>query len=168
MKQSSNILLKALEAFFRFLLRIPKNEPIIQDMEPKEIDTPVSPETPLPVQKYLWDTKANARHSVRVICDEEGLTVEQKNELCATVACESGFNPHAINRNMVAGKLSSTDYGICQINDYWHIGEGKSFISSNYVLQNPEECIRWMCKQWKAGRARMWVCWLRGMYQSYL
>lgn len=52
MKQSSNILLKALEAFFRFLLRIPKNESIIQDMKTEwEDDTlhvkiPVPQETP--------------------------------------------------------------------------------------------------------------------------
>lgn len=38
--------MKVIEAIFRFLLRTPKNEPIMTPIEPKELDTPVSPETP--------------------------------------------------------------------------------------------------------------------------
>lgn len=132
---------------------------------------PLPPEptpTPPPAPKYLWDTPANVRHSVRVICDEMGLTVEQKNDLCATVACESGFNPKCIHNNIVQGRVTSTDYGIAQVNDFWHIGPGKDFPSVDYVLNNPEACIRWMCKQWKAGHARLWVCYAKNMYQQYL
>lgn len=139
-------------------------------MDPVKV--PESPhESPFPeeVSKYLWNTRENARHSVRVICDEEGLSIGQKNDLCATVSCESGFNPICIHPNLSSdGKLLSTDFGICQINDYWHIGPGKEFKSPEFVLQNPEACIRWMCRMWKAGKGNLWVCYLKGLYKNHL
>lgn len=133
---------------------------------PEEPIKPVEPPKPFPVKpKYDWSTRATARHSVRVICDEEGLTVAQKNELCATVACESNFRTKITNQNKRKdGTVASTDWGIAQINDYYHIGKGKSFPSVEYVLDNPEAVIRWMCKQWKKGNAKLWVCFSKGMY----
>lgn len=113
----------------------------------------------------LWDTPQNARHSVRVICDEEGLTWEQKNTLCATVGAESGWRPGAIGKPNVDG---TRDYGIAQINSYWWIGEGKQFPSTEYVLENPAACIRWMCKQWKLGHRNWWVAYKNGSYKRYL
>lgn len=118
---------------------------------------------------YLWDTFANARHSVRVICDEEGLSVLDKNVLCACVQVESNFNPQAFHHNKDKnGNILSTDYGICQVNDYWHIGPGKEFPSTDYVLQNPEQDVRWMCKQWKAGNQHLWMSYTSGLYKRYL
>lgn len=114
-----------------------------------------------------WTGPENCRHNVRVLCDLEGLNEKQKEDLSATVHCESNYNPACIHPNVVNGKVSSTDYGIAQINDYWHIGEGKDFPSSEYILQNPEAVIRWMCKQWLAGYGRAWVCYNKGMYNSY-
>src|SRR3990167_8816070 len=124
--------------------------PVLTQLAP--IPSPVLP------PKYLWDSKASARHSVRVIADEEGLTVADKNTLCATVACESNFDTQAKNENKKDGRVVSTDWGICQINDHYHIGIGKSFPSVDYVLKNPEACIRWMCKLWKQGKKHWWIC----------
>lgn len=144
-----------------------------------QIPTPVH--TPLPdpvlsptepIDKYLWDTPEQARHSVRVICDEEGLTLKQKNELCATVQAESGFKTQAKNYNFVIkngiNHLASTDFGICQINDFYHIGPGKDFPSTDYVLTHPAECVRWMCGMWKAGKMNLWSAWVNGSYKHYL
>ena len=113
----------------------------------------------------LWDTKANTRHSVRVICDEEGLTVEQKNTLCATVGAESGWLPKAIGKPNSNG---TRDWGICQINDALWIGKGKAFESTDYVLNIPEKCIRWMCHWWKKGKRNWWIAYKNSSYKAYL
>ena len=114
-----------------------------------------------------WTNHANARHNVRVLCDLEGLTEKQKNDLSQTVHCESNYNIECVHPNIVNGQVSSTDYGICQINDYWHIGTGKDFPSVAFVMANPEATVRFMCKQFKAGNARAWVCYLKNMYLNY-
>ncbi len=114
---------------------------------------------------YLWDTPLDARHSVRLICDEEGLTVEQKNTLCATVGGESGWKPGAIGKPNTDG---TRDYGICQINTRYWIGPGKLFPTTDYVLTHPEQCIRWMCKQWKMGYRNWWIAYKNNSYKAYL
>lgn len=146
---------------------------------------PNLPATPEATPKYRWGTPQDARHSVRLIADEEGLTVKQKNDMCATVECESGFNPTIVVHNCMLnttprsvrkenydpakhGRITTTDYGICQINDYFHIGPNKEFPSEEYVLENPEKCIRWMCTCTKGGLLRLWVCYQKGMYKQYL
>src|SRR4051812_21578297 len=101
---------------------VPVNSPIEPAVVPQDVPVPPEPTiAPPPPPKYLWDTPSNVRHSVRVICDEEGLTLEQKNTLCATIACESGFNIHARHHNVSkSGKLLSTDFGLAQWNDFYH------------------------------------------------
>lgn len=157
-------------AFFAEAVRrlIAKYDPVAPQEPPTE--TPAPTPTPVPPKPtYLWNTRDAGRHSVRVICDEEGLTLEQKNTLTATVEGESGFNLAAINHNKNdAGKTLSTDWGICQINDHYHIGPGKSFPSVRYVVDNPDMCIRWMCKQWKAGNRNWWIAYKNGSYKKYL
>ena len=128
--------------------------------------TPQNAPTEVLPPKYDWSTPEAARHAIRTICDEEGLTVKQKNDLSATVHCESGYK-NLIHPNMVNGKVSTTDFGYFMINDWWHIGKGKDFPSTDYVMQNPEAVCRWMCRQWKAGNAKAWVCYQKGMYLSY-
>lgn len=123
-------------------------------------ETPPPPPTP---PKYIWSTPKDACHSVRVICDEEGMSVIDKNLICQTINCESGFNIKAIHVN----KSGSGDYGICQINDHYWIGEDKAFPSIEYVLENPEACVRWMIKQWKAGHRNWWVCYKDNLYKNY-
>lgn len=152
----------------------PPYEPTTTSTTPEE---PVLSPTEPP--KYKWDTVGDAKHSVRLICDEEGLTLKQKDELCATVGAESGWQsyyltgkkkgqPVKLENKDKTGRVWSTDYGICQINTYFHIGESKTFPSPEYVLNNPEKCIRWMCRQWKAGNAKWWVAYKSGAYKAYL
>lgn len=146
---------------------------LIQKQQNTQVPTPapkppVEAPQPLPGPKYDWDTPVLARHSVRVICDEEGLDTALKNTLCATIGAESGWNPKAKNENKKNGKVLSTDWGICQINDYYHIGKGKSFPSVQYVLDNPEACVRWMCKQWRAGNQHLWSAYKNGSFVKYL
>ena len=125
-----------------------------------------------PVPAFYWNTPEAAQHSVRVICDQEGLTFNMsmgqysmKIILLACVQIESGFNTNAIHYNHDGqGNISSTDFGIAQINDFWNIGTGKPFPSSDYVLQNPEACIRFMCKQFLAGNAKLWCSFSSGAY----
>ena len=114
-------------------------------------------------QKYLWDTKENCRHSIRVICDEEGLTVQQKNDLSATLHCESNWNPKCVHPNIVNDKVMSTDYGICQWNDYYH---GKE-ISPKDAVNDPEKAVRLMCQYVKRGQLNLWVCYKTGMFLKY-
>lgn len=139
--------------------------PAKYDKDPAELEMnqPKEPEPAKPT--YLWGTPADARHSVRVICDEEGLTVEEKNTLCATVGGESGWKPGAVGKPNTNG---SRDYGICQINDALWIGPGHEFISTDYVLNNPEKCIRWMCYWWKKGKRNWWIAYKNGSYKNYL
>lgn len=139
----------------------------------KKVDNPLPPE-PQQVynevkeelmKKYDWSTQEKARHSVRLICDEEGLSVKDKNDLCATVGGESGWRPEAIGKVNFDG---TRDYGIVQINEKYWIGKDKLFPSTDYVLNNPEVCVRWMCKQWKAGNKNWWYAYKNGSYKKFL
>lgn len=138
--------------------------------------TETAPPTP---SELLWDTVANAKHSVRVICDEEGLSWKDKNDLCATVGAESGWQSYylsgpkkglpVIRKNYdKKGVWWSTDWGIAQINDYFHIKEGSILPSHEYVLDNPETSIRWMCRRWLEGKSHWWVAFNDGSYKANL
>lgn len=116
-----------------------------------------------------WNTKGHARHNVRALCDLEGLTLAQKNVLTACVAVESGFDIHAINKNIAIHSdgtkyVASTDYGICQWNNYYHGDE----ITPDQALHNPEMAVRLMCKYWRQGLQRQWVSYTSGLYKHYL
>lgn len=119
--------------------------------------------------KYDWSNPEAARHSVRVICDEEGLSVTKKNILTACIKVESNFDPKAVHYNKGKdGKVWSADWGICQVNDYWNIGPNKPFPSVEYVLDNPEACVRWMVKMFLAGKEKLWASYTNGAYKQYL
>ncbi len=144
-------------------------------MTPQPTPTPPEPvtppvEAPVPSQapSYDWSTPEAVRHSVRVICDEEGLSVVLKNTMCATIQAESGgnFNTKAIHRNEVGGKLYSTDWGLCQWNDVYH---GKE-MPPDVALNDPEAAVRLMAKYWKMGEVyrRWWVAYSTGLYKHYL
>ena len=64
------------ETSIKLVPEVPKLTPA----ETLPINTPT-----MPKQTYLWNTPADAKHSVRLICDEERLTFDQKNTLCATI-----------------------------------------------------------------------------------
>lgn len=129
------------------------NMPITNSTE----STPVEPPT------LLWDTPQHAFHSVRVICDEMRLSYDEKNLICACIYQESEFKNWAIGRNG-----TSTDWGLTQINDYWHIGKNKTFPSIEYVVNNPEACVCWMIKMYKAGQLKLWVSYSSGAYKKWL
>lgn len=133
-------------------LLVAKKQPIAPPI-PVEPIKPVEPIVP----SYLWDTKANARNSVRIICDEEGLTLKQKNEVTETINCESGFKTNAVNKNT----NGTSDYGIIQANSYWYIGKGKPIASIDEAINNPTFCVRIMARAFKNGRAKDWICYRR-------
>lgn len=144
-------------------IKLYKVEPVVPapDIVPVAPQPPTQPITP---SRYDWDTPTLARHSVRVICDEEGLTVEQKDTMCATIGAESGWKTSAVNYNKKNGKVVSTDYGICQWNDYYH---GKE-ISPDEAVNNPEKAVRLMCAYWKRGQRDLWSAYKNGSYKKYL
>jgi len=114
---------------------------------------------PIPSSKYSWGTTSERIHSTRLICDEEGLSWDLKNKLCATVNCESEWRLDAKNENKDKnGNVLSTDWGICQYNDYYFIGKNKPIPTIQDALTNPELCIRVMARQFKAGGAYQWIC----------
>lgn len=146
----------------------PLNGPIVLTPQPVVDVPPQPPETVI----YLWDNPTNVRHSVRVLCDEMGMTLEQKNTMCATIGAESvGYNTQAVNRNFVTNAqgikvLASTDWGLCQWNDYYHGSE----IAPQVALQDPEAAVRLMGHYWKLGELyrTWWVAYKNGSYKQYL
>lgn len=156
--------------------QLPMNAPdTTPPVEPVEAQTTV----------LLWDTdplayvgsmpySVNGRHSVRVLCDDMGLTVPEKNIIAACVMQESKFmnlNPDGspvTHKNMVGSRLASTDIGIVQCNDYWHIGAKKDFPSVEYVVDNPEVMVRWMIQCYKDGRLNLWSSYSTGAYKQWL
>ncbi len=134
-------------------------------IDQKPQDLPMNQPSEVQPTQYLWNTPQVARHSVRVICDEEGLTTEQKNTMCATIGGESGWIPTAVGPPNFD---DTRDWGICQINSKYWIGPGKQFPSTDYVLSNPEVCVRWMCKQWKLGYRNWWVAYKNSRYLKFM
>jgi hypothetical protein len=138
-----------------------------------ETPTPVVA-TPKPVVNpdagpLYWDTPKHIYHAVRVTCDLNKLSVTEKNILCACLYQESRFNNGAVNHNKnSAGVTLSTDYGLCQINDYYHIGPGKDFPSVAYVLENPDKVFEWMISMYKHGMLKQWVSYSSGAYKQWL
>ena len=127
------------------------------------------PITPEPAETLLFDTPKHAWHSTRVLCDEMGLTYEQKQEICATVYGESAFDNKAVCRNKNAqGVVTSIDVGLCQINSRFHTGPGTPFPSTEYIVAHPEEAVRWMIKMYKARHINWWVAHLNGRYKQFL
>lgn len=121
-----------------------------------------------------WSVVDNAHHNVRAICDLEALSYDEKEVLTACVMVESGFMIGATHINYAFTSegvkyIASTDYGIVQVNDYWHIGPGKDFPSATFVMANSEACVRWMCQYYRThGNLNAWVSYTSGEYRQYL
>jgi len=113
---------------------------------------PQPPEKPQEWTKYSWLTPMEARHSVRVICDEEGLNVDMKNRLCETVKCESNFDPLTVHFNV----NGTRDCGIAQFSERYYLKYNN--MTCEDAVSNPEKCIRIMAKAFKNGRAKDWIC----------
>lgn len=146
---------------------IPNVPPSLPDFEPTPPQPPVPPE---PDPKYLWDTPDHAHHSVRLICDEEGLNLTEKNLICQVIRCESGFKTDVtqVNRDQKTGKILSTDYGICQMNSYWYIGNNRPIKDIEEALHDPEKCVRIMIKRYREGGLTDWVCYSSGKFRRYI
>ena len=122
-------------------------------------ELPPIPAEPEPKEKTTlgWDTPLKARHSARVIMDQYGLKWSEKDLLCAVIQAESGFKTQVKNQNKNKdGVVLSTDYGICQINDFYWIGQGKYFSSAEEVLNYPEKSVKFMCARFKEGKLNLW------------
>lgn len=196
-------LVAAIFAFFKALPPIPVDHLVVETTvpdtsPPNVVPEPIATSTPplahplMPAEpKYDFSTQLKAKHSVRVICDEEGLSFADKNDLTACVRVESQFlNYHltgpnvgqpVTHENFVIMELkqpdgtiihqrvlSSTDWGIVQVNDHYHIGAGKDFATVSYVLANPDAAVRWMARLFKAGQKHLWSSYVSGAYKAYL
>ncbi len=134
------------------------------------IPTPIEqPKPALMPEKLSWDTPKNVYHAVRVTCDLAGLTIDEKNIITACIYQESKMNNRAtcMNKDKV-GRVWSTDWGICQINDHYHIGTNKDFPSVRYVLDNPQKVVQWMIYMYRHGQLRQWVSFSSGAYKQWL
>lgn len=168
-------LINLFEALLRALtLKAPA---IVPPAPPIVLPEPPKPVEQAPMPTYNFDTPKQAYHSVRIICDEIGLTLDQKNILCACVYQESQFHNYVApgvptkneNKDLKTGQVWSTDYGICQVNDYWHIGKGKDFPTLDYVMHNPDKIVRWMASIMKhTGKLQPWSSYSTGAYTRWL
>ncbi len=111
-----------------------------------------------------WSYPEGARHEIRVICDEMGLSYAEKNLLCAVIQAESQFDIIAIHKDL----NGSTDYSLCQYNDRYWIGEDKPFSSPQDVFNNPERQVRIMLNEYKKGNLKWRVAYKTGLYKKYL
>lgn len=122
-----------------------------------------------PIPKiFSWSIPADAFHLTRVLCDDAGLSFTNKNIICACIFQESRFLIQAKNENLYNGKVVSTDWGICQVNDHYHIGPGKDFPSVQYVLDNPDKVVAWMISMSKHGLLKQWVSYSSGAFSKWL
>jgi hypothetical protein len=147
--------------------------PPVTPQEPATAPLPPKPTVPpAPASKYDWSNPTAVRHSIRVMCDENQLTLEAKNILTACIQQESRFNPKAISKPNSNG---TTDYGLCQYNDgknakgvpYW-IGKGAAFKDIDEVLNDPEKNVRVMIQMMKAGKINLWSSYATGAYKKWL
>lgn len=102
--------------------------------EPTPVPTP-TPSAP-PEAKYDWSTPTAIKHSLRVIGDEFGMTVLQKDLLCDICGCESGFNLRA----KLVNSPTSIDRGLFQWNNYWNPQ------ITDAIAYDPEKATRLACK----------------------
>lgn len=137
---------------------------------------PVAPSVANPDILVPWGTQKSNYHNSRVLCDLSGLTLNEKNIICACIYVESAFFNYLSNGNPIKhenlnkdGSLSSTDWGIVQINDWFHIApHGSPFPSVVYVMENPQSCVQFMIDMYKEGQLTQWDSFLHGAYRQYL
>lgn len=149
------------------LIEMPSKTPI-ESPEPPIIPQtpPTSENTPKPeIEPILskWDTPAKARHEIRVICDNSGLNLAEKNLLCQIINCESNFRIDAIHHN----NNGTFDYSLCQYNSRWWVGKDKPFKDKQDVFDNPERQVKILIKEYKAGRLNQWVCYKTKKYLNF-
>jgi murein DD-endopeptidase MepM/ murein hydrolase activator NlpD len=123
---------------------------------------------------YVANAIAAAKPETRTamvyrVCRDSGLPATLAEELWATIAAESGFNPNARNDNRDSyGTVVSTDYGLCQLNSHWYIGADKDVKTPFEALTNPEKCVRVMANAFANGHADDWIAHRTGSFRPYL
>lgn len=148
---------------------VPPNEPTpptpTVEVEPPPVDISHSD-----VFYPDWDTQKHAFHNTRVLCDLLGMSLKDKNDLCACIWVESQFLIHAIGKPNTNG---TQDFGLCQYNNgkikgipLW-IGEGAAFESVDEVLNSPRKNVVIMIRTWQAGHRNWWVSFHAGMYLPF-
>jgi len=162
---------------------LPRPEVPPEPLKPAEAiiaTIPTVPESEVMLPWNMNDKLSHANfHNVRVICDQEGLTFKEKEELCGTIWGESDFYVHAKCENYafhtvrdpktgathLERYLASTDHGICQWNDKWH-----PEITPKDAEFNPEKAVRLMAKAWKRGEStkKQWIAYKGGRYKQFL
>lgn len=179
--------LLAIIKWFTDLLKQPveaPNQPLIAPTSP--VSPKPNDEVPMntqnePINPYLttilpWTSQKNNYHNVGVVADRVGLSPNQKLVLRGCVYQESRFwnilpdgNPVKNENKDTTGTVWSTDYGICQVNDYYQCGAGKTFPSVAYVLDNPEKVVEWMAGILKTtGQLRPWASFTSGAYLHWI
>jgi len=133
-----------------------------------QVTTPTVPQASTGQIEPNWSTPKAAWHSVRVLCDSAGLNLEEKNLLCACIYQESQFLNTATHKNFVGGVLSSTDWGLCQINDWWHVTKYHDFPSAEFIVNNPDKAVAFMIDAYKNGGLSQWVSYSSGAYRQWL
>lgn len=165
------------QSLWKALLEALKNIQRIKESQQNDASDPPAPVVPSPTipptapppPRYDFSDYKTSRHSVRVICDEEGLSVYNKEVICACIEQESHFDNKQEGKNLNEdGSLSSTDWGLCQINDYWQIGPNKPFPNPQFVVDNPEKAVRFMVKMMKAGKLSLWSSYKYDHYLKYM
>ena len=154
--------------FRKYYMPVEQVEPIT----PKP--TPPMPTDP-DATSYPWDSQKHNYHNVRVLCDGAGLSLTDKNIICACIYQESTFLNYLLNGQPVKcvnknkdGSVASTDWGICQINDHYHIGAKLDFPSVDFVMANPDKAVAFMLSMFKAGELKQWVSYSSGAYEKWL
>lgn len=158
----ANFLNKIILWITEFIFPMPK--PLIVNESKNDMQVIVNKPMEINIDTLTtWDTPENCRHNVRVLADLEGLTVGQKNLMSQVIHCESGYNTKATHPNLVNGKVTSEDFGICQWNNKYHGSE----ITPDEAMNDPEKAVRLMCKYVKEGLIKQWVCFSSGLYEKY-
>lgn len=173
-------IVKGIDCFVVFALTN-KNDLMVDHITPSSSIPATLPPVAAPNPDVLasnWSTQQNAYHNVRVLCDLSGLSLGQKNDICGCIFQESRFllNPKPnTNKDPKTGLVWSTDYGIVQVNDWFHISgmgnpkSGNEFPSVQYVLDNPQKCVQWMIDIYKnTGALEPWASWTSGAYKQWL
>ncbi len=157
----------------------PVEPPVVPPVPLIPIDPHMPPTQPIPANPdaimYPWDTPQHNYHNVRVLCDTAGLSVQEKNLLCSVVYQESEFHNYYPSGKPVEnlnlnkdGSVSSTDWGLLEINDFFHIGVGKDFPSVEFVLQNPDKVVLWFIGMYQHGNLYQWSSYKTGMNRQWL